>query len=130
MVKAGRFGTCNGSPGNQDANGPDPKPSQCEGKHPGRGRVEPLDIVDCQQDRPLLAQQAKHVAYRHAKRTVINGILSRLFSEQRDVERPSPRHRHRSDYVSEVILEQVTQPCMGEAALDLSRPARKDAQPT
>ena len=69
------------------------EPSQ--GKHQGMRRrwIEPLNVVDRDHRRPLLAQSQQRVTYRNGERAAINRIARGLLPEQRNLERSTPRRR-------------------------------------
>jgi hypothetical protein len=50
------------------------KPPQCKRQRTRRGRVEPLDIVDCDHDRLAIAKSFKCTAHRHGKRSAVDRI--------------------------------------------------------
>jgi hypothetical protein len=54
------------------------KPSQGECKRARRGWVEPLDVVDGDQNRFLFAEKLHHVAHRDGERAVIDSLTRRL----------------------------------------------------
>ena len=70
------------------------EPAQRKRQRARRGRVEPLDVVDSDQDRRPIAQKLQHVVHRHRERTAIDGITRRLLPKQRDLERTPPRRRN------------------------------------
>jgi type VI protein secretion system component VasF len=49
-------------------------PSQRERKRARRGGIEPLDVVDSNQNRLSLTEKLQRAAHRHANRAVIDGI--------------------------------------------------------
>jgi hypothetical protein len=129
LLQRGRLAGRDEPPGEQQQNRARRESSQRERKRARRRRVEPLNIVDGEQDRLPLAQHLQHVAHRHADRPVIDRIAGRLLAEKRDLERTPPRRRDQRGDVRETRLEQVAQTDVSEPALGLRRSRHKDAEP-
>ncbi len=104
------------------------KPSQGERKRARRRWVEPLDVVDGDQNRFLFAEKLHHVAHRDGERAMIDSLTRRLLSQHRDLERVPSRCRERRQGVVEDVLEQIAQSHVSEAALGLGRPRGEDAE--
>jgi hypothetical protein len=69
--------------------GVEPSHSKYEGMR--RRWIEPLNVVDGDHRRPLLAQSQQRVAHRDGERAAINRIARSLPPEQRDLERSTAR---------------------------------------
>ena len=104
-------------------------PSQREREHGRRGRVEPLDVVDGDHERPALAQELQHVAHRHGERAVVDDAARPVFEQERLLERAPPRRRQRRKDVCQRALEEIGQPQAGKAALGLGGPRREEQVP-
>ena len=88
--------------GEQDGHGVRVQPPQGERQRVRRRRVEPLDVVDRNERGPTLAQQLQRIANRHRDRAARDGVVHRLTSEQRDLER-APAWGGRSGSTSSTI---------------------------
>ena len=110
FLQPGRLGAGDGPLGEEHEDTARSKSSQRERERVGRGCVEPLNVVDCKQNRFLLAEQVQHITYRHGKRALINWIVRGLLAKQRDLERSAPRRRDRRGDVGEGVFEQIAQP--------------------
>ena len=64
-------------------------------EHAGGGRVEPLDVVEGDEDRAALGESTQDVEHGQPDRVRIGSHLARLGEQQRDLERPPPRRRER-----------------------------------
>ena len=80
-------------PRQQEADRARVEPPQGERERARRGRVEPLNVVDGDQDRCAFAQELQRVAHCDRERAAIDRIARRLLSEQRHLERAPPRRR-------------------------------------
>src|SRR5919204_2130274 len=67
------------------------EPPQGEPERTRRRRVEPLDVVDGDQNRSAVAQKLQPIVHGDGKRPAIDGIARRLLPEQRDLKRAPPR---------------------------------------
>ena len=90
------------------------KPPQSDLERAGRGRVEPLDVVERDEHRAALGQRAQHVQDGEPDRVRIGRRLARLREQQRDLERPPARRRERGPDVVEHVAEQLREPGEGE----------------
>ena len=70
--------------------------SQRNLKHTGGGRIEPLRVVDRDEQRGPLSQLLQRIPNRQPDRQTIKPPLVRLRQQQRDLKRPAPRSRKRS----------------------------------
>jgi hypothetical protein len=64
-----------------------------ERQHPGRGRIQPLDIVDCDHHRIGRGQRAQHSQRRDRHRSLVRWSALDLCSEERSVQRAFLRSR-------------------------------------
>ena len=110
----------------QQQHGARRKSTQRELERSRRRRVEPLDVVDCQQDRATLAEQLQHVADCDAERAMVDRLVRCFLAQQRDLERATPRHGEQGGDVGEDLVEEVAQADVCEAALGLRGPRHDD----
>ena len=80
--------------------GPDalvPKTAEGDLEHPCSGRVEPLDVVECDHDGAALGQQPEHVEHGQSDRARVGRRLVRLGEEQSDLDgMPTERGERRA----------------------------------
>ena len=93
-----------------------------------RGRVEPLHVIDRNQQWLGLCERAQAGQNRDANRPRIRRPASGLGKQERHFERAAPRRRHRRQHLVEHALEQVTETGMSKAALGPRRPRRQYPQ--
>jgi hypothetical protein len=98
-----------------------------EGKRARRGRIEPLDVVDGDDNGPFGSQNLQRAADSDAEGARIEAFRL-VLDEERDLERPSSRWGQRGQNVVEHTLEQVAEHHIGESLLRLDWPRRQDAQ--
>ena len=79
-------------------------------EHAGRGRVEPLHIVEGDEHGASLGQSAQHIEHGQPDRVRIGSHVARLGQEQRDLERPPPRRHERGRRLLEDGSEQLREP--------------------
>jgi hypothetical protein len=87
-------------------------------------------IVDGDQNRLALAEKLEHLAHRHHKCAVIDGVAWRFLQKQRKLECAPSRCRQCRQHVVEHVLEQVAEANVREAAFGFGRSRREDAQPS
>jgi hypothetical protein len=100
------------------------EPPEREGERPRRREVEPLDVVDRDDERAGLREQLQHVAHRDRQRAVVDGLFG-LVLQERHLERPPPRRAQPWQRLVGDTLEEVAQARVREAALRL-RGARRE----
>jgi len=83
------------------------EPSQCECERARRGRIEPLDVVDREQERLPLAEELQRITDGHGERALIDGITRCLLHEQRCFECTPPRRRNRRQDIAKDLLEEI-----------------------
>ena len=71
------------------------QPPERDLEHAGRGRVEPLDVVERDEARAAVGQGAQHVEHGEPDRVRVGRRLARLREQKRDLERPPARRRER-----------------------------------
>ena len=104
--------------------------SQREGERTHRPSVEPLDVVDRDDDRLPLAQQAEHIAYGHGDRAVVGGLARGFVEEECDPQGAPSRRGERANQVVEDAVEKVSEPDVCEVALGLGGTRRENIQAT
>ena len=85
--------------------------------------VEPLDIVEGDEDRRLLGQGTKNVQHRKPDCVRIGRRLAGLHEQQRHLERPPPGRRERRPDLAEHVAEQFRETGERERGLGLDSPA-------
>ena len=105
------------------------EPAQGERERVRRRGVEPLEIVDRHEQRPVFGEHLQRAAGCDPERARIDPIVGRLLEEERDLERAPPRSGKRGQDVVENVLEQIAEAQVREPALGLRRPRREDAHP-
>ena len=94
---------------------------------PRRG-VEPLEIVDRDEQRPVSASTCERAAGRKPDCARIDGAVVRLLEQQRDLEGVPPRRRQHGQDVVERAFEQIAQRDMAQASLRFGGPREQDAR--
>ena len=92
-----------------------------ERDHLMRGGVEPLQVVDGDQHRPVAGDQAQRTQECCGDGALV-GLLAAGSQQQRDLQRTPLGLRKLRQYVIEQRLEQVAEPREGELGLDLDGP--------
>jgi hypothetical protein len=87
-----------------------------------------VQIIDCDQRRPLLRERLENIPNGDPQGADIQGIGRFLIKQKRPFERPSAGSRQPDQHVVRNILEQVAQPSVSETMLGLSRPRRKNME--
>ena len=97
---------------------------------PARSRtgVEPLQVVDRDDDAALLGQMLQRTAD-GPERPRVDGASGRVLDEERDLERAAAWRRQGREHLVESAVEQVAEPGVGERALGLGRTGREHAEP-
>jgi hypothetical protein len=115
-------------PGQEQKHAVGSNPTQRERERARRGRVEPLNIVDSEHDRPF-GERLQGSTDRDAQRPRIDRLLGSLVQEQRDFERVASRRRQGGQYLVEHALEEIAEHDVGQPAFRLGWSRREDAQP-
>ena len=115
--------------GEQEEDRPLVHPPQRERECARRGRVEPLVVVDREDNRPLGSENLQRAPDRDAERARIE-VVSILLDEERDLQRMAPGRRQRRQHALENALEQVAEAGVGQPPLRFSRPRHEDAEPS
>ena len=105
--------------GRQEADGLIAQPSKGDLQHPGRRRVDPLQIVERDQHGPALGKRSQHVEKREADRAMVRRLNSRLGQQKRDLERAASQRRQRSCHIVEDRGDQIGKGGEGERGLGL-----------
>src|SRR5436190_4478266 len=95
------------------------KPSQRERERAGRRGVEPLEVVDREENRLALGEHLQGAARGDPECARLACTCGRVLEEQRDLERTSLRRREKRQYVGDDVLEQIAQADVREVALGL-----------
>ncbi len=104
------------------------QPSYGELESGRRGRVEPLHVVDRNQQWLGLCERAQAGQNRDANRPRIRRPPPGLGKQERYLERAAPWRRHRRQHLVEHAVEQVAETGMSEAALGPRRSGRQYPQ--
>ena len=117
------------APGAEDAD-----PLVLEAPHGERervlgGRIEPVDVIDREQDRLLRGEAAQQPEQAQADRALERLGALGLGAQQRDLERAALRRRQVRHGRLGHVGEQVAERGVGELRLALDRPAAQDPQP-
>ena len=115
-------------PGEQQQHGARGETAQRERERARRRCVEPLHVVDCQQHRASLAEHVQHVAHRDTEGAVVDRFVCGFLVQQRNLERPPPRHRQQRRDIGEDLLEEVAETDVRETPLGLRGPRREHDQ--
>jgi hypothetical protein len=90
-----------------------------ERQHPGRGRIQPLDIVDRDDHRSGRGQCAQDAQRRERHRPLVRWSTLELCSEERGIQRALLRRRE----IRELEVEQIAERRIGEPRLRFGRAA-------
>jgi hypothetical protein len=101
------------------------QPPRRERERAGRGRVQPLHVVDRQQDRSRAGQPPDHVEQRHRHGPLVGATLD-LLQQERGTQCPPLRHGEVDDGVAGHSLQQVAQRAEREPRLGLGRAGPRD----
>ena len=94
-----------------------------------RRSVQPLDIVDREQDRLTLGEQVQRATDGHGQRSEVDRRARLLAEQQRGLERTPTGRFELVDHFPEYVFEQVSQPGVFDPQLDLGGARRQDAKP-
>ena len=103
---------------------------QADLQRPGRGRVEPLRVVEGYQHRALFGEDAQDFEHGKPDRVGIRSHLTGFDEQQRHLERTPPRRRQRARHLVEHGRQQLRQPGERQRGLSLHPPAREHAAAT
>jgi hypothetical protein len=115
------------SQGREEADPLVAQPPKRELEHASRGRVEPLGVVDGDEDGPMLGERAEHVEKRERDRALIRSFRARLPDEQSAFERTPTRAGECSQSFVEPLPEQIGESGERERRLRLGGAAGQDA---
>ena len=87
-----------------------------------RGRVEPLDVVDRDQNRLALASRSSALRTATASVRTSTGSSGPSLEQERGLERAAPRAGQLRQHVGERVLEQVSERGVRDPQLDLAGP--------
>src|SRR6185503_3724369 len=90
------------------------------GQCPCCRRVEPLDVVDRDDERAGIREQLQHVAHRDCEGAVVDGLVG-LVLEKGRLERPPPRRAQSWQRLVRDMLEEITEARVRQTALRLRR---------
>ena len=97
--------------------------------HPRARRVEPLNVLDGQQDRPRRREQPDRRQERDTHGSRVGNMPHRVDAEERNLEGSALRVAERQDDGVERSFEQIPQRAVGELRLWLRRPTRQHLEP-
>ena len=113
--------------GEQQEDRPIAQPPQREGERARRGRIEPLDVVDREDNRPLGSENLERTPNRDTERARVEAV--RIFlDEECHLERVAPGRRQRRQHVLEHVLEQVAEAGVCQPSFRFSRPRNEDTE--
>ena len=101
---------------------------QRESKRAHGRRIQPLHVVDRNQDRLAISEQMQRAPDGHSESSRINTAFSRPLDEQSALERATTRRGQCRRNLRERVLEEVSQPRVREPQLGLCRPRREHAK--
>ena len=107
-----------------------PKPSSRVGEPTGRGRVEPLGVVDRDDDRALVGERTQRAQERETDRVGVRRRALVVAEDERARERPVLRRRQRRERLVEHGAQEIADAGERERRLALGRAGREDAEPT
>ena len=111
-----------GAPSEEQADrlGSQPPPRELE--CPSGGGVEPLDVIDGDENRALARQAAEQPQERDPERPIVGGARARRLEQQRDPQRLRLRARELADRVLRRPVQEVAEPGEVELRLGLGGP--------
>ena len=113
--------------GEQQEDRPIAQPPQRESECARRGRIEPLDVVDRKDNRPVGSENLQRAPDRDTERARIEAV--RIFlNEECYLERVAPGRRQRRQYALEHVLEQVAEAGVSQTAFRFGRPRYEDTE--
>ena len=96
-------------------------------QHTGRRRVEPLEVVEREDDRLPLGEHLEDVEQGQPDGSRVRSNLPGLGQQERDLERAPPQLRERGCHLVEDRCEQVGEPRERQQRLGLHAPVQQDA---
>ena len=115
--------------GEQKEDRPFIQPPQRESKCARRGRIEPLAVVDRENNWPLGSENLERAPDRDTERARIE-VFGILLEEECYLECTAPGCRQRRQHALENAFEQVAEAGVGQPPLGFCRPRRQDAEPS
>ena len=106
------------------------EPPQREREHIRRRRIEPLDVVDREQQRAAGGQRDERVVHPDRERARICRDVPLGIEQQRRLERPTPWRREHRQHFGGGFPEQVAEPGVRESLLGLGGPRGKHTEPS
>jgi hypothetical protein len=129
-LKLRRLDVARQSPGEQHANTAIAEPSQRKREGARRRRIQPRNVIDGQEQRPLVAEELQHVADSHDKGTLVDGLVRSVLAQKCDLESSTSWRQQFGQDVIEDVIEEIAKPDVGETAFGLRRPCREHRQAT
>ena len=129
LLERGRLRSVGEPPGEQQEHVVRAQPSHREAEGSRRRGVQPLQIVDRDEQRPVFGEQLDRAANGDPDRPRIHPLTRVLLAQERDLERTAPRRRQPGQDFVEHVLEQIAEAHVREPALGLGRSRHEDAQP-
>src|SRR5581483_238913 len=102
------------------------EPPQRELERSRRGGVEPLGVVERDEERAPLGHDAKHVEHREPDRMAVWRSIPRLGDQEGDLERAPPRRKQRRSGLLEHGAEELRKTGEGKGRLRLDPAAGQD----
>ena len=122
-----------GTPGTLGEQKPDRlvlEPPHGERQRLGRRRIQPLDVVDGNQQRPPHRQRPQRVEEAERDRSGLRRNIGRLGTQERNLQRTQLRRRQPSQLLRAHTVEQIDQRREREPRLGLARAGGKHTQPS
>ena len=101
--------------------------SQCESQCARGGRIEPLDVVNCEDNWPLARESLQSAPDSDTERAQIEALRI-LLEEQCQFECVAPGRGQRRQYALDHVLEQVAETGVRQSSFRFRRPGHKDAE--
>ena len=106
------------------------EPPQRERERIRRRGIEPLDVVDREQQRAAGGQRDERVVHPDRERARICRDVALGIEQQRRLERPTPWRREHRQHFGGGFPEQVAEPGVRESLLGLGRPRGEHSEPS
>ena len=116
-----------GARGREEQHGRLSQSAQCERQRPGRGRVQPLQVVDRKENGRLLRSAAQQSECTGGDRSGLRIGVRSVLAKQRHAERRPLRRRQRAAVLVEDVAQEIDEPSRRGRRLDLRRARHQDA---
>ena len=113
--------------GDQEARRLLPNPPPREAEHGGRRGVEPLNVIDGDEQRTIRGVLTESAQDRDGNRPLVGRRALRSFEQERDTEGVGLRRRERVEELVQPFVQQVAEACKGESGLGCGGSSLEDA---